>query len=281
MNRFRAPHTQVDLISPGAMVNGRDYSTWRPEGSGDCLLIYTRAGQGYCRPRRGEPLALGPGSVCLWEVGAWQDYGTDAAVGAWNIIWAHFTPRPHWRPWLSWTERAPGARILELTPPHRGPVDEAMETALRLARTDLPLARERAMNAWELALLEIHAAARELPGSGMDPRIRGVVEYLATLPRDGCDGPSLARRCGLSDSRFAHIFREQTGSTPQRMLEQNRLRVAAQLLRDTRLSVQQIAEEVGYEDAFYFSKRFRARHQQSPREYRSETDASSSQPNPG
>lgn len=268
MPRFRAPHTQVELIGPGAMLNSSGYTTWRPDGSGDCLLIYTRAGQGYCRTKLGENIALTPGSVALWEIGAWQDYGTDNAVGAWNIIWAHFTPRPHWRPWMSWTERAPGTRLLDLPPVHRQPVDEAMDDALRLARAALPLALERAMNALERALLEIHAAANELPGSGMDPRIRRIVEYLATLPREAYDSAALARRCGLSESRFAHVFREQTGATPQRMLEQNRLRVAAQLLRDTRLDIQEIAREVGYEDPFYFSKRFRAHHGKSPRNYR-------------
>jgi len=268
MPRQPANHTIALLISPGAMENSSGYTTWRPDGSGDCLLIYTRSGQGYCRPRSGEAIPLGAGIVVLWEIGAWQDYGTDPAVGAWNIVWAHFNPRPHWRPWLSWPERAPGARILSLMPPHRRSVDEAMEAAVRLSRTGLPLAGERAMNALERALLEIHAAAEELPGAGMDPRIRQVVEYLATLPRRDFDGAALARRCGLSESRFAHVFREQTGTTPQRMLESNRLRVAAQLLRDTRLGVQEIAYEVGYEDAFYFSRRFRAQHQASPTAYR-------------
>lgn len=268
MNRQAAPHTRVSLISPGAMESGRGYDTWRPEGSGDCLLIYTRSGQGYCRPRNRDAIALDPGSVLLWETGAWQDYGTDPAVGAWKIVWAHFNPRPHWRPWMSWPVRGPGARILKLTPPHRRPVDEAMEAALRLSRAGLPLAAERAMNTLERALLEIHAAAEELPGSGMDPRIRQIVEFLATLPRADCDGTALARRCGLSESRFAHVFREQTGTTPQRMLESNRLRVAAQLLRDTRLNVREIADEVGYEDAFYFSRRFRAHHGTAPTAYR-------------
>lgn len=268
MNRKPAYHTRVESISPGAMHNRRGYDTWRPEGSGDCLLIYTRSGQGYVSFRDGQSRFLGPGNVCLWEIGAWQDYGTDPAVGAWNIIWAHFAPRPHWRAWLSWPERGPGVRSLDLTPPHRPPVDDALEAALRLTRMDLPLARDRAMNALERAILEIHAAAEELPGSGLDPRIRKVVEYLATLPRADFDGPALARRCGLSDSRFAHVFREQTGTTPQRMLESNRLRAAAQLLRDTSLGVQEIADAVGYADPFYFSRRFRAEFGESPSAYR-------------
>ncbi|WP_269543191.1 helix-turn-helix domain-containing protein [Cerasicoccus fimbriatus] len=268
MSRTPDIHTNIQLIGPGAMERGTGYTTWRPEGSGDWLLIYSRSGRGYCETHDGRRILLNPGSVALWELGAYQSYGTDAAHGTWNIIWAHFNPRAHWRPWLAWAERARGVRIFELTPVHRPAVDEAMETTIRLGRSGLPLAPELAMNALERAVLEIHNAYSELPGSGMDPRIRSVVEWLATLPREDFDSDSLARRCGLSASRFAHVFREQTGTTPQRMLESNRLRVAAELLRNTRLDVQEVAHEVGYEDAFYFSRRFKMAHKKSPSDYR-------------
>lgn len=268
MIRQPAHRTGVETIAPGAMENRSGYTTWRPDGSGDCLLIYTRSGLGTCRFRDGERCSLAAGSVALWELGAWQDYGTDRSAGAWNIIWAHFTPRPHWRAWMSWPDRGPGVRIIEISPPHRDPVDDALEAALRFSRAGMPMASDRALNALERALLEIHAAAEELPGSGLDPRIRKVVEYLATLPRADFDGSALARRCGLSDSRFAHIFRSQTGTTPQRMLESNRLRAAAQLLRDTQLGVQEIADAVGYADPFYFSRRFRVEYGTSPSGYR-------------
>jgi AraC family transcriptional regulator of arabinose operon len=91
----------------------------------------------------------------------------------------------------------------------------------------------------------------------MDERILRAIEIMASHFHEPTSLPRLASRCGLSLSRFAHLFKEQTGITPQRLLEENRLRHAAHLLLSTGLMVFEIASEVGYESPFYFSNRFR------------------------
>jgi AraC family transcriptional regulator of arabinose operon len=260
--------TAVDTISPGSFKRGSRYTTWRPKGSGDHLLIYTKSGKGYCETKTGELISLKSGSIALWEPDAWQAYGTDQELGTWSILWAHFKPRPHWLAWLRWSERAPGLRLLQLAQPQSIQLEKALENTLSLSRTSLPFATERAMNAFERALLEIQSAGEEHAASRWDPRIRSIVEWLATLPRKDHECNALARRCGLSPSRFAHLFREETGTTPQQMLEKNRMDVAGQLLLKTRLDIQEIAHEVGYDDALYFSRRFKRFHGKSPSEYR-------------
>jgi len=268
MKRTPDHHTNIEIIAPGSFERGYGYHTWRPMGSGDFLLIFTRSGLGYADSKSKNRIQLEPNTVALWETNSWQSYGTDKTVGKWNILWTHFNPRPHWRTWMRWPERYPGFRMLQLPTPHSDQLTTALETTLSLARADLPFAQELAMNAFERALLEIHRADSQLPGSRMDPRIRNVVEWLATLPRTGIDSTALAQRSGLSPSRFAHLFRDETGSTPQQMLENNRMKVATQLLRQTQLNIQEIAHEIGYEDALYFSRRFRHCQGTSPSSYR-------------
>ena len=84
---------------------------------------------------------------------------------------------------------------------------------------------------------------------------------------DGAD-EATAGSVGLSTSRLAHLFREQSGQTPQQYLEGLRMQRATELLRRTGFSIKQIADAVGFESQFYFSQRFKARTHQSPSSFR-------------
>jgi transcriptional regulator GlxA family with amidase domain len=68
----------------------------------------------------------------------------------------------------------------------------------------------------------------------------------------------LAREAGLSSSRFAHLFRAETGSTPARMIVRMRLTRAAELLTATRLPLKEIAVRVGFADSGTLGRAFRA-----------------------
>ncbi|MEG2652254.1 MAG: AraC family transcriptional regulator, partial [Ruthenibacterium sp.] len=59
-----------------------------------------------------------------------------------------------------------------------------------------------------------------------------------------------------------------TGNTFNVLLQQKRLDKATRLLRDTKLSVQEIISAVGYENTSYFYRIFRAQFGVSPKEYR-------------
>jgi AraC family transcriptional regulator of arabinose operon len=78
----------------------------------------------------------------------------------------------------------------------------------------------------------------------------------------------IAAQCGLSPSRFAHLFRHQTGETPQRYLELQRLKRARELLEFTQEPIAVIARSVGYENPFYFTLRFKRHNGASPRQWR-------------
>ncbi len=126
---------------------------------------------------------------------------------------------------------------------------------------------ELAMNNIERLLLLVG----ETTGAGthpMDPRIQAVLERIATSPADDHSVPRLARSISLSPSRFAHLFKTETGRTPQRFVSEVRLREAATLVAMTTMPIADVATAVGYASAFHFSSAFRARHGVSPRTYR-------------
>jgi transcriptional regulator GlxA family with amidase domain len=85
------------------------------------------------------------------------------------------------------------------------------------------------------------------------------------------DGPpiaAVARRVGLSRSRFSVVFAAAMGCAPQAWREAKRLDRAAELLAHSFLAVADIAAQTGFADPFYLSRRFRARFGESPSAWR-------------
>jgi AraC family transcriptional regulator of arabinose operon len=64
------------------------------------------------------------------------------------------------------------------------------------------------------------------------------------------------------------LFREQVGQTPQQWVERERMARAMQLLALSSRTIANIAAEVGYDNPFYFSLRFKQHTGRSPRDWR-------------
>ncbi|MEH2589748.1 AraC family transcriptional regulator [Bradyrhizobium sp. AZCC 1721] len=66
----------------------------------------------------------------------------------------------------------------------------------------------------------------------------------------------LARECGLSRSHFARAFRITTGVPPHKWLLARRIELAQDLLRNSTLSLETIAERCGFTDQSHFTRTF-------------------------
>jgi len=78
----------------------------------------------------------------------------------------------------------------------------------------------------------------------------------------------LAREFGLSPRSFDRRFREATGKSPLAYLQQQRIKVAKDLLTSTNLSIGEIAYRVGYADYGHFARLFERALTVGPGEYR-------------
>lgn len=261
-------HVPVETVVCGDFTKGASYTNWRPRGSGDWLLIYTRAGGGLVTAG-GRRRRLGAGEAVLFGPGAAQDYATDPEAEMWRLQWAHFRPPPEWVAWLRWPEVAPAVGWWRFDDDaERTRVEAALDRMLQLSVNQVPGAAELTLNALEETVLWARSAMMGAKAGELDPRVRHAMDYLAAELGRAVRLPEVARRCGLSVSRLSHLFREQVGQTPQRYAEELRLRRARELLAHTGLRVQEVALETGFVDALYFSKRFRGATGCSPSEYR-------------
>ncbi|MBF9017576.1 MULTISPECIES: helix-turn-helix domain-containing protein [unclassified Oceanispirochaeta] len=87
---------------------------------------------------------------------------------------------------------------------------------------------------------------------------------------EDCSNPVLAALAGYSEDTLSRVFMRETGKTPQRYLRSLRVSRAANLLRQSDLSMEEIAEHCGYWDRSHFHKSFQSQVGISPTIYRSE-----------
>jgi AraC-like DNA-binding protein len=83
----------------------------------------------------------------------------------------------------------------------------------------------------------------------------------------------LSSQHNYSVSRFSNLFRQKTGYAPIDYFVQMKMQKACQQLNFTDRSVKDIAFSMGFDDPYYFSKRFRTIIGMSPKKYRSLSNA--------
>lgn len=91
-----------------------------------------------------------------------------------------------------------------------------------------------------------------------DPRLAQVLDAIHSEPGRRWTLAQLAERAGMSPSAFAGSFLQMLGETPFDYLRRWRMHVAAQRLSPShRLSVTQVAADLGYRSTLSFSRAFR------------------------
>ena len=78
----------------------------------------------------------------------------------------------------------------------------------------------------------------------------------------------LASQVGVSGSYLSNLFRRETGKTITQFVTDCRISKAKQLLEDTHLQVQTVAQHCGMVDRHYFSRIFKKQTGMTPNQYR-------------
>lgn len=101
-----------------------------------------------------------------------------------------------------------------------------------------------------------------------DKRIIQTIAYIKNNLSTSHQIVTLASMIDLSESQFRLLFKNYTGKSPQTYIYEYKMTSAAELLLNTNLKINEIALQVGYEDANYFTRQFKQVYGLSPRAYR-------------
>ncbi len=99
-------------------------------------------------------------------------------------------------------------------------------------------------------------------------RLGKLLEYLRDSYRQKISVADAAGIAGMSESRFMRYFRAATGMTFVSYLTHIRLHNAARLLKDSALTIGEVADACGFSHQSYFDRQFRVEFSMTPREYR-------------
>ncbi|MEK3723608.1 AraC family transcriptional regulator [Paenibacillus sp. FSL H8-0034] len=83
---------------------------------------------------------------------------------------------------------------------------------------------------------------------------------------------SLAKLFGCSPRHLSRLFQDQLGHSPLDYLIRIRMDIAKQLIWTTDATIQEIADGVGYEDRYYFSRLFKKHIGISPNHYKTQSE---------
>lgn len=237
----------------------------------------------------GKECRLGPGSLTVTR--PWQEHrvGLPNVTGS-RLYWLILdvgTRHPHspWH-WPDWLVLAPEElRLLTdclrgneqpvwCAGPGLGQCFRKWYGTLREGREGPLESRLKVqINEMFLSLAEMLRGAKGPVDPDLSSAERTVAFFLKELPKHldhEWDMPEMARHCGMGRSQFALHFRRIANRSPMAYLADCRVEAARRLLRETRLTVTEIAERCGFRTSQYFATQFRVRTGLAPAAFRKE-----------
>lgn len=284
-SRAAAPASGRHVAVLGHFHAPNSYAVHRPDGGRSWLIAWTIGGAG--RFGHGTTTVTATPRTLIVAAPSRAIAQSYATVDApWHFWWMHVRLRPTWTPLVTpWTV---GDGLMVTSIAGDGDADRVTAAFARARRdvvgTSAPssddgpdaiwvssdTSTDLVLNALEEVLL---VAARSPASATADPAATSEVGLDTVRRRISADPAaahtvsSLAAIAAMSPSHFAHRFRQRFGQSPMAAVREERLDLAAALLRGTGLSVGEVARAVGYRDPFYFSRLFHRYRGASPSAY--------------
>lgn len=137
------------------------------------------------------------------------------------------------------------------------------------------------MKQFFVRLFRLHLVPRDYgPGSVKQmQRVRQMMAYIREARGVDVDLEEMADAVGMSPPYMSRLFKACSGVTLKAFIARTKVESARDLLVETRMSVSQVAERMGYSDVYAFSKSFKRVFNVAPSQYLA--NARLSRPAPG
>lgn len=260
---------QLYVCSLGYYPNARGHYTYRKKGLPENFLFYCVDGAGWYQigDKKSE---VGPNQFFILPQNVEHAYGSDDD-NPWTIYWIHFGG-----------ESLPQMNTLHAVQKHFKPfyIKNSSEIITMFSRMykalELGYSTDNLIFA-NLCLphflsLFIYNSKQHTTVSSTDKLdvVDSAILYMQEHINENISLQDLSSHYNYSASRFSSLFKQKTGYAPIDYFIQMKMQKASQQLDFSSSSVKDIALSMGFDDPYYFSKRFRKIIGLSPKQYRSQ-----------
>lgn len=256
----------LHICSIGYYPKAKDHYTYRKKGLAENFLFYCVDGHGWYKVDN-QKYEVGPNEFFILPQHTEHSYGSDEEH-PWTIYWIHFggesladfnklqTVQKHFKP--DYIKN--NGDIL--------PVFFRIYKTLELGYSidNLLFANMCLSHFITLFIYNTrhYAAAANDKIDCVDSAILFMQEHI----NENISLNALSSQYHYSVSRFSNLFKQKTGYAPIDYFLQMKMQKACQELNFTNQSIKTIAFNMGFDDPYYFSKRFRTILGISPKKYR-------------
>ena len=266
---FKAPLrtlTVLGVFSAGQQKCDPGY-TWGPGVRDHYLIHYITKGKGVLRVS-GHAYPVEQGQAFLIYPGQVVAYSADAE-DPWEYVWVGFAGADA------------GSLIAQTQFTRENPV-QRMENGALLCEQILSIYNARGSDMAHtlrmtgglyhvLAILVAQAPARRADAAAQ--YASAAARYIIQRYSYPITVTDVAAFVGVDRSHLYEVFMREMGMSPKTYLTRHRMDMAQKLLRETDLTVGEVASSVGYENSLYFSKVFHGVVGCAPTEYRARQQA--------
>lgn len=114
----------------------------------------------------------------------------------------------------------------------------------------------------------VQRVQQEKSKQNISGQIKSICNYISMHIKDKLSIAQLARQAGYTEYYFSHKFKKETGLSVSEYIKQEKIQQAKLLLSGTKMSIQEICDELSFGSRSYFSSSFQKEAGISPSEYR-------------
>jgi len=245
----------ISTLSPGYVVQ-------RKQSEDHLLLFVLDAGFHVDDPLH---TTLNPGDLLIAPGGSAYRYRTTSTC---QIIWFHFMSHPHWNRLFQHTVRTQKALYTN---------EIRMLATAHMAESDRhQVDRHFFCEGYESLLVGYLERELRTSQSAYDfekmQRLNNLWLKVKEDPGRDWSTDILSRLSGFSESTLHRLAAEMQHCTPQDIVRKTRMERAASLLCRGALTLDAVADKVGYGNAFSFSRAFKKHFGISPKQFRGRFD---------
>lgn len=253
----------------GHFPNATNHYRIREQGIDQYVFIYCVSGQGEYRVGDGPTYKVAPNHYFILPAGIPHYYASNQN-DPWTIYWIHFKGS------LAASYCSQSNEPIEVLPEIHSRIStridlfEEMWNTLQSGLTTENLCYTSSLFHHYLGSLRFLSQYRASGDQNLE--YANVSESAIHFMRENMEKhltlQDIAKFVGYSSSRFAALFKEQTGLSPINYHNLLKIQEACKLLDNTDMKINQVSYKVGFEDNLYFSRIFSKIMAMSPREYK-------------